>query len=67
MQTQSNQKEITLTVEFINRKYVNRKMVTTGLSGNRYAHTGSTKKECIAKAKQACRYNSSYQKSFTTI
>lgn len=58
--------EIKLTVEFINKVMVGRKIVRETLSGNRYCYYGLTKKECIEKAKKAFRYNSSYKKEFTT-
>ena len=59
-----NQKEYTLTVEFINKKLVGNK-VEQSLSGKRYSYTGDTKKECINKAKSNFRYNSSYHKQWS--
>jgi len=59
--------EIKLTVEFINKVMVGKKIARATLSGRRYAYYGATKKACIDKAKKALRYNACYVKTWETV
>lgn len=70
MTTSQPTKKITLTVEFLNKTVSSKfggKILSIRPSGSIYCYSGATKKECIANAKKAFRYNASYSKMWSEI
>lgn len=67
MKKLAENQEWQLTVEFLNKTTGNGKVLRATPSGQRYAYTGATKSEAIAKAKTAGRYNASYSKTFEIV